>query len=201
MEAYTGSERLFVLSETDISRIIEQAVSACISKGLTAGGTAAGTERKPPRKKNILHNISALLRNYRVLKMSVDNAVYDIKQMEQEEPMRELISMMLNKEDREEIKIESIRKSAAKTTIMIRHINEMVEIYGDYCRKSSDSLDMRRYEILMDKYIRGEDECSVEDLADKYFVTAKTVYRDLGMAKEKIAALIFGVDGIRAAAK
>ena len=197
MEAYTGNERLFVLSESDITRIVEKAISACRVRGYEAEGrvTTHTGRGRPSKKREKLHNVDVLLRNYRMMKKGADNAVTDLRQLEREEQLQELISMMGNKEIEEDLRVKSIYKSTARTVVMVKHIETMLDVYRDYCESSADELEKRRYEMLMDKYIRGDKACSTEALADKYFVSTKSVYRDLGIAKEHMTALVFGADG------
>ena len=38
---------------------------------------------------------------------------------------------------------------------------------------------------------------TVKELANDNFVTERTIYRDIDIASERIAALIFGIDGIK----
>ena len=195
MEAYRamGTARLYVLSESDIIGIIERTIQSCM-KGERRAEPEAPKKRQ---KESALHNVKRLLRNYRTLKLSAANAVTDLKQLEHDAEVQEIVALMNGREDDTELSIESIQKSAAKTVMMIKHVDKMLEVYREYCVQFTDANCMRRYEITMDKYIRGDSACSVEELAERYYLSPKTVYRDLGIAHEEIAALIFGADGIR----
>ena len=192
MEAVTESteKRFVVLLQEDLDRMFEKAARI----GAKAAITKYETEiRNTGRRK--LHNTDLLLRNYRVLRESMANAVDDIQQFENDLEADEILAMMLNKETDESIAIQSIKRSKARTAIIIKHIDTMLDIYQVYCAKSQDGTDMRRYEAIMDRYIRDE-EYTVAEIAERFFVSEKTIYRDLSIGKTKLAALIFGIDGL-----
>ena len=192
MEAVTENmeKRFVVLSQEELDRMFEKAARI----GAKAAITKYETEmRNTGRRK--LHNTDLLLRNYRMLRENLANAVDDIQQLEDDMEANEILSMMLNKETDESIAIQSIKRSKARTAIIIKHIDIMLGIYQAYCGKASNRTYLRRYEALMDRYIR-EDECTVSDLASRYSVSEQTVYRDISIGKSEVAALIFGVDGL-----
>lgn len=68
-------------------------------------------------------------------------------------------------------------------------------IYRAYCEKSSNILDIRRYEVVYDMYI-AEESLTVKDIAKKKSMSKENVYSDLKIATERLSALIFGVDGL-----
>lgn len=192
MEAGTENmeRRFVVLSQEDLDRMFQKAAQI----GAKAAMTRYETEvRSTSRRK--LHNVDLLLRNYRVLQENLVNAVDDIQQFEDELEADEILSMMLNKDTDESIAIQSIKRSKARTAIIIKHIDTMLDIYQAYCAKSQDSTDIRRYEAIMDRYIR-EEEYTVAEIAGRFFVSEKTIYRDISIGKTKLAALIFGIDGL-----
>lgn len=192
LEAVTESmeKRFVVLSQEELDRMFQKAAQI----GAKAAMTRYENEVKSSSRRK-LHNVDLLLRNYRVLRENLVNAVDDIHQFENELEADEIISMMLNKDTDDSVTIQSIKRSKARTAIIIKHIDTMLDIYQAYCAKSTDSTDLRRYEVIMDRYIR-EEECSISEIADRYIVSEKTVYRDLSIGKSKLAALIFGVDGL-----
>ncbi len=50
--------------------------------------------------------------------------------------------------------------------------------------------------VINGLYIK-EPPMTVKELANDNFVTERTIYRDIDIASERIAALIFGIDGIK----
>ena len=192
MEAGTDvmEKRFVVLSQDELDRMFQKAAQI----GAKAAMTRYETEvRNSGRRK--LHNADLLLRNYRMLKENLVNAVDDIQQFENELEADEILSMMMNKDTDESIAIQSIKRSKARTAIIVKHIDTMLDIYRAYCEKSPDGMDTRRYEAIMDRYIRDE-EYTVAEIAERFFVSEKTIYRDISIGKTQLAALIFGVDGL-----
>ena len=192
MEAGTEimEKRFVVLSQDELDRMFQKAAQI----GAKAAMARYETEvRNSGRRK--LHNADLLLRNYRMLKENLVNAVDDIQRFESELEADEILSMMMNKDTDESIAIQSIKRSKVRTAIIVKHIDTMLDIYQAYCQKSPDGMDMRRYEAIMDRYIR-EEEYTVTEIANRFFVSEKTIYRDISIGKTQLAALIFGVDGL-----
>ena len=95
-----------------------------------------------------------------------------------------------------EIIIESIKRSATRTAVIVSHIETMFGLYAAYCDNSQNrDIDMRRYEVIWDMYM-ATDTLSVKEIAEKQHISKDTVYSDLRVAVERLTALIFGVDGL-----
>ena len=128
-----------------------------------------------------------------MLKEHAENSVFGRTQME--ESALDILESMMSMYDNEVI-IESIKRSATRTAVIVSHIETMFGLYAAYCDKSQNrDIEMRRYEILWDMYM-AEDILSVKEVAKKQHVSKDTVYTDIRMAIEKLTALIFGVDGL-----
>jgi hypothetical protein len=140
-----------------------------------------------------LRNTKLLLRNYHMLREHMDSSVFGRSQME--ESAADILDSMMNLYN-DEIIIESIRRSATRTAIIITHIETMVALYEAYCIKSNNDIDSRRYEVLYDSYIADE-ILTVKQIAKKQNISKETVYGDLNVAIERLSALIFGVDGLK----
>ena len=140
-----------------------------------------------------LRNTKLLLRNYHMLKEHAENSVFGRTQME--ESALDILESMMSMYDNEVI-IESIRRSATRTAVIVSHIDTMLGLYAVYCEKSSNKdIDMRRYEALWDMYM-VENPLSVKEIAEKQNMSARNVYEDIKIATERLSALIFGVDGL-----
>lgn len=140
-----------------------------------------------------LRNTKLLLRNYHMLKEHAENSVFGRTQME--ESALDIMESMMTMYDNEVI-IESIKRSATRTAVIVSHIETMFELYAAYCDKAPNRyIEMRRYEVLWDLYM-AENILSVKEVAKKHHVAMDTVYTDRKMAIERLTALIFGVDGL-----
>lgn len=164
-------------------------------------GAKVALDRLEQEKKKIynrsidrrLHNTKLLLRNYHMLKLNMSNSIYGRSQMD--ESATDILSGMMNLYD-DEVIVDAIKRSATRTSIIVSHIESMIELYKIYCEKSNNDLDQRRYEVLFDMYLADE-ILKVKDIAKKQCMSTDNVYCDLKIAIEKISALIFGIEGLK----
>ena len=183
---------LVVLTHGQLIDIYEKAAAIGANEALK-------TFRQEQKKEYIrradrrLRNTKLLLRNYHMLKEHAENSVFGRTQME--ESALDILESMMSMYDNEVI-IESIKRSATRTAVIVSHIETMFGLYAAYCDKSPNrDIEMRRYEVLWDMYM-AEDTLSAKEVAEKQHVSKDTVYTDIRMATEKLTALIFGVDGL-----
>ncbi len=164
-------------------------------------GAKAAMDKLEQERKNMqikavdrrLHNTKLLLKNYRMLKENSENSIYGRTQME--ESAADILCSMMNLYN-DEVIVDSIKRSATRTAIIVSHIDTMLDIYEAYCGKSGNDLDKRRYEIVNDMYI-AETTVTAKEIAKKWNMSKENVYSDLKIAIERLSALIFGVDGLR----
>ena len=183
---------LVVLTQGQLKDIYEKAAAIGANEALKTFRQEQKKEysRRADRR---LRNTKLLLRNYHMLKEHAENSVFGRTQME--ESALDILESMMSMYDNEVI-IESIRRSATRTAVIVSHIETMLGLYAAYCDKSPNrDIEMRRYEVLWDMYM-AEDTLSAKEVAEKQHVSKDTVYTDIRMATEKLTALIFGVDGL-----
>lgn len=153
-------------------------------------------ERKKEQGKRAdrrLKNTRLLLRNYHMLKEHAENSVFGRTQME--ESALDILESMMSMYDNEVI-IESIKRSATRTAIIVAHIDTMFRLYAAYCENSQNrQIDRRRYEVVWDMYM-ADRTLTVKEIAEKQHLSRDTIYDDLKMAVERLTSLIFGVDGL-----
>lgn len=153
-------------------------------------------ERKKEQEKRAdrrLRNTRLLLRNYHMLKEHAENSVFGRTQME--ESAMDILESMMSLYDSEVI-MESIKRSATRTAIIVSHIETMFGLYEVYCERSMNpEIDKRRYEVVWDMYM-AEQPLSAKEIAKKQNISKDTVYSDLRIAIERLTALIFEVDGL-----
>lgn len=152
-----------------------------------------------------LYNTRLLLDHYRLFKEHAENAVFELTRLDEAELSAiEIMDSMRQSigPGRGEIAIESIVKSALRTEIVIRHIDEMLGIYEAYCYRSGKPENERRWDIINTMYIKplqgNKTKTELyEELAQKHFISDRQVKYDINMALEQITALLFGIDGVR----
>ncbi|WP_434132734.1 hypothetical protein KIAC18_000275 [Sporomusa sphaeroides] len=135
-----------------------------------------------------LRNTRLLLKHYPLLKEHCEKSVY------METDNANAIDI-LDDIDKYEGKtyIEAIKRSVARTNIIIQHIDTMLDIYEIYCQKSQQPEDMRRFRILKSKYFEGID---MSVMTQKEGIEERTYYRDIRDAISKLGSLIFGIDSL-----
>lgn len=146
------------------------------------------------RKDQRLYNTHLLLKNYRLFRDHAKNAVFQAEQMD--ESIYDILESMERKTSN--LFVDSIKSSAVRTAMLVRHIEVMLGLYRTYCEGSRKPEDLRRWHVIEGRYI-ADKELSVLDLADQEHVADRTIRRDVEEACEHLAALFFGIDGVRKA--
>lgn len=191
-EECSQSGKLLVLTSTQFREIYEKAAIIGAREALRT----FEQERKKECGERVdrrLRNTKLLLRNYHMLKEHAENSVFGRIQME--ESAADILESMMSMYDNEVI-IDSIKRSASRTAIIVSHIEVMFGLYESYCEKSaSREVDRRRFGVLWDRYM-AEQPLDVKEIAQKYNMSKENVYSDLNIATERVSALIFGVDGL-----
>lgn len=188
----TDEGSLVVLSHEQLKDIYEKASAIGANEALKTFDRERKKEYSS-RADRRLRNTKLLLRNYRMLKEHAENSVFGRTQME--ESALDILESMMSMYDNEVI-IESIKRSATRTAVIISHIETMFGLYAAYCDKAPNrDIEMRRYEVVWDMYM-VDDVLSVQEIADKQHMYKDNVYADQRVAMERLTALIFGVDGL-----
>ena len=189
------------MREAEISELIDKTAEAVAARLLAR----IRQERERGRDELFdrrLYNTRMLLRHYREFKLHAENAAYELDDLEKERTAVEIMDSMMNGPvGRGEAELESIRRSAQRTRIVVRHIDEMLAIYGRCCASAGKPEDLRKLDVINTLFI-NERPAGVsatelyEELADKYFVTPRQIHRDVDDAAVRLTALFFGIDGI-----
>lgn len=173
----------------------EELIKAAAKAGAEAALIAFEKEKQKERRNRIdkrLKNTKLLLSNYRNFKEYSINAIYSA---EQAEDIIDILDLMWDPNNRSAQVVESIKKSAIRTKIIMTHIEGMLNTYREICEKSRNPTDMRKYQVLYERYISDE-QYTIDDIAKIHSIEPRTVYLDLDSAINVMAVLIFGVDCI-----
>ena len=141
-----------------------------------------------------LRNTKLLLRNFRMLKENADNSVFGRTQME--ESAADILDSMMNVYD-DEVIVEAIQRSATRTAIIVAHVETMIGLYQLYCEQSGNEVEKRRCEVVREMYI-DDRTMTASEIASEHNMSKKNIYADVKVAIERLTALIFGVDGLKA---
>lgn len=190
---------------TEAQNAMEAAVTEAARVGAQVGAEASVKAVERERKKfrdarsdRRFRNTKYLLRNYNMLAKHCSNAVYDrasdVTHSEGIEDILEMLDEMLD----EGIQVESIMKSAARTQIIMDHVNRMLGIYRTYCTESQKPEEQRHYRVIEALYLTPRPK-TAEAVAAQEKIDKRTVYKDIDAACATLSALIFGIDGIKKA--
>lgn len=185
----------------EIQESVEAAVTDAARLGAEASIKAVEQERKKfrdSRSDRRFRNTKLLLRNYTTLNANCANAVYDAASAATGEESVEEIVEALDELLEDDLKVESIMKSAARTQIIMRHVNRMLDIYKAVCGISLDEAEQRHYRVIEALYLRDR-PLSPAAVAEMESIDKRTVYKDVDAACATLSALIFGIDGIKKA--
>ena len=138
-----------------------------------------------------LRNTRLLLNHYAMLVEHSNHSISSVKQLEENEDAFDILDSIDELDN--ETYIQSIKRSATRTRIILEHVNEMVSLYEIYCERSGKQEDPRRCRVLKAKFFDCE---STADIAKFENIDDRTVRRDIGEAVKTLSALIFGIDGL-----
>jgi len=142
---------------------------------------AVKKQEKQERKKKALHNTKLLLKNYNKINSSIDEAISEARQLENE---------MLGFDDSEEVYINSIRKSKLRSLIVVAHIEKALAL----TQEEYEQKDMiYKYNALYDCLIDG---VTFEDEAEELNASIATIRRWINEVTKVISIRIFGCDGV-----
>lgn len=186
-------QMIYAFSEKQLAEVIRQVTrEAALIGAKTACDymrecqEAADTEKHDRR----LHNTKLLLSHFRDFQKHASNAVYQYQEKDKEKVIKDLMSQ---KDDT--VVVDSIKKSAKRTAIIVEHINHAIEIYYQECCANGEA-SCRQYSEMCDYYI-SETRLNMGQIAEKYGVAKSTVHNDIRTAEEKLSVLFFGIDGLK----
>lgn len=147
--------------------------------------------RKERHDRN-LRNTKKLMRIYPQLCAHSDSSIAELSDVCDDDALKILVDIMRGKGDTE-VNVESVRRSRARTRLMIDHINAMLEVYRQEVMRSKKDEVQRSYRVLCAMYL-DEEHKDADEIAELENIDRRTVYKDLDRACERLSYYIFGVD-------
>lgn len=139
-------------SKAHISQEMMEAIATIAGKaGAKAAAEVIAKERQKERESRYdrrLGNTELLLKNYRMFKEHCSRAVFDASQLD--ENAIDILDLMWGRDGKNFV--ESIKKSAQRTQIILRHIDEMLDAYAGLCQLSGREEEMRRMRSVFALY-------------------------------------------------
>lgn len=176
----------------ETAQIIQLAAEAGANAALDAFERKRNLEIKERHDKR-LRNTKLLLKHYRSFKSHVQNAIYETDVSEEENTV-DILELMWENNNTEAV-VESIKRSATRTKLIIEHTETMLNAYKMMCMRSGNDTYKRHWNVVYDMYISDE-IISKEEIAERNHIELRTVYKDVDVACKKLSTLIFGIDGI-----
>lgn len=140
-----------------------------------------------------LRNTKLLLINYRGLLSHSESAIYEASQCD--EDVYDVLYMMTGGKTDQQLYVDSIKKSAGRTKLILEHIKRAIDDYERYCVRTGKEEEMRRCRTIKRMYIE-DDPWEVQDIAERELVDVSTVYKDIKEAIRRLTPRIFGIDGL-----
>lgn len=180
---------------------LEELIQFSIAQGMAVyedcmkEGQRAAENKKYSKK---LHSTELLMKHYRDFKQYEENAVSDLySALDVNDDIYDILGALQGYGKNPSVnKVESIEKSALRTKLIMTHVDAMLAVYQKNCEGSRVTEMARRYRVVIKVYVAPERK-SIEQIADEECCDVATVYRDKKKALEDLAALIFGIDGIK----
>ena len=132
-------------------------------------------------------NVKLLMKNYRDFNATCDNAVARVQDSEECIDFEALMNPL---KDPDEF-IESIKRSAIRTKVMVEHVNAMLRVYKHIATNWGSPEDLRKFDTLYYLYIADE-PMTIDEIADFHSVTPRMAYIDLEDATQRAASLFWG---------
>lgn len=174
----------------------EEIIKLAAEAGAKAAMETLERERKRDRQEMAdrrLWNTKLLLKNYRSFEAHVANSVFTVDDYM---PLEEIWADLMMPGRDSTLFVESIKQSVARTATIVKHMEAMMDLYKVYCTTIGTTEDERRWRIIDGLYI-NEERRTIKELAQEEGVVERTIYKDVDIACERIAALMFGVDGLK----
>lgn len=183
--------KIYSITADQLDELVKRCAHAAREETLKAAEQAA-EKAAAKQKKRQFRNTGLLLANYQAFKTMVRDSVYSSKQLQAEDDAAEILQTMGIKKNAE-LEIESIKRSAVRTAVIMQHIDKMLELYREISAR--DEMQSRRYEVLRMRYL-DEKALSVIEIGESLNISKESVYADLRQAKTELSALIFGAEGV-----
>ena len=182
---------------TRIANMGQTLMQTAIRTGVAAGVSAAAAHIEEEHRKEAKERTDRRLHNTRLL-LKTAGAIYNAKQAKEKESAASILDGLESYTRDDSLYIESIKRSQERTLIILAHIEKMLDLYRVWCQQNGTEEDARRYEVVMETYIR-EPKKSVQEIAGTFGIERRTVYKDLNAAIQPLTALFFGIDAVKAA--
>lgn len=186
-----GERRNVILSEEEIRAICEEAAGQGVKKYIEE---SAKVERK--RNGGLLYNTKVLLENYRKFESYIEKSVKTLEEATGVDLTdRELDIMRIFGIVEDDRRIQSVQRSVTVMTMLMAHVNRMLEVYKASCEGSASVTERRKWQVIERMYLR-EKKMSTNQIAAEFSIDPRAIREDARLAREDIKVLLFGIEAI-----
>ncbi|EBF5125613.1 hypothetical protein FH002_12965 [Listeria monocytogenes] len=139
-------------------------------------------EQFQERKNWKLRNVKLLMRHYRLLKSYCDDVSGKIDGIES----------VLEELGRESLVLQSINDNKIKTQAMMRHVENVLNVYRDNCYNGKYE-EKLRWKLFYEFHMK-EPQLSNKKLFEKYNISKAQFYKELKKSYDTLVILMFGID-------
>ncbi|MBC2196296.1 hypothetical protein [Listeria booriae] len=139
-------------------------------------------EQFQERKNWKLRNVKLLMTHYRLLKSYCNDVTGKIDGIES----------VLEELGRESLVLQSINDNKIKTQAMMRHVENVLNVYRDNCYNGKYE-EKLRWKLFYEFHMK-EPQLSNNKLCEKYNLSRSSLYRELKKSYETLVILMFGID-------
>jgi len=173
------------LSDEHIQRIVDMTLDRLRQKEV---------EERKARYDRRFANTKLLLKNFRAFAEMESSSIYEASQCSDD--AYEILVTMFDQPSVDELRVESIKKSAGRTKIIMEHIRAALDSYAKHCKRTGKPEDARRYSTIFRMFIDDE-VWTAQQIAEAEHVDVRTVYNDMNEGITALTPRIFGIDGLK----
>lgn len=182
-----------------IYSITEEQLQDMAKAASLAGIDAYKKEHKETTKGKVarlLYRTKTLLEKYTELNEYANNAVYTLEKAEEvNEGIADLEVLTKFGIFDDDKTLHSLKRSVITVSMVMTHVNTMLEVYRRTCETSSSKVKQRQYRVIYHMYL-SEQKLSSAEIAELEGEEVRTIQNDAKTAREDLTALIFGLDGV-----
>lgn len=130
------------------------------------------------------------LKNYRLIKASVEAAVGETLQLAQDS---EIVLLMEPEGGPKDRRVKSLRIQTAASKVLLRHLETALEEFRGICEDAENPRVRRQYSLIYDYYIAPR-EAAPEEIAAKHHIERVTFFTSIKEGIHTLSLLLYGVD-------
>lgn len=185
-----AQKKTYLVTQEELNSLVVLAANVSADK-------AIHIYEKEKREKpyyNKVERTKELLRAYRRAKASLSEEVTFSREEEVELRWKFLEDLMGCQEETmaSEVTIQESEKRRQEKLYGVQRVESAVELFRRECLKTNLEESARRYEELYMMHIDPDRNYSVNEIAEKFNISNRTVYKDLGIAYKIVAEYLIG---------